>query len=339
MGPKGPEIKLFITGNFKSDLLIKEVEKSLPELTQKKFLNKPVFTKNMIEFYIDDNFVSAGMNSGLYNSEDAYRAFKEKAVSIKPADDLDISIKSNPLFKMILQAKAEKINKPMLNDFINDLAALKLNMTLVKGKINLTALFDQPEKAQKYHTFIKDLKEKGEQKLAQTIKEAEKLSKTANLVQLLTKVSNLASTADAGTWVLEKLKCGIDTDKVFINFNFPEMKDSLPALMPAIAVAGVMAAIAVPNFSKARNKAQTKACIANMRVLEGALEMYDMDGGKIEAGPVEGSLAEKLVSEHYIKALPQCKAGGKYSLVEDSQGIRYIKCSVHGTIDQAKENK
>jgi hypothetical protein len=76
-----------------------------------------------------------------------------------------------------------------------------------------------------------------------------------------------------------------------------------------------------------------------MRVLEGALEMYDMDGGKIEAGPVEGSLAEKLVSEHYIKALPQCKAGGKYSLVEDSQGIRYIKCSVHGTIDQAKENK
>ncbi|MDP7420655.1 MAG: prepilin-type N-terminal cleavage/methylation domain-containing protein, partial [bacterium] len=52
---------------------------------------------------------------------------------------------------------------------------------------------------------------------------------------------------------------------------------TLIELMIVIAIIGVLAAIAIPDFNHARLQARQKACLANMRVLEGAVDMWEMD--------------------------------------------------------------
>ena len=50
--------------------------------------------------------------------------------------------------------------------------------------------------------------------------------------------------------------------------------------MIVIAIIGVLAAIAVPNFRKARERANQRACYANQKTVAGALEMYNLDNNK-----------------------------------------------------------
>ena len=45
---------------------------------------------------------------------------------------------------------------------------------------------------------------------------------------------------------------------------------TLVEIMIVVAIIGLLAAIAIPNFVKARGSAQKNACIANLRQIEGA---------------------------------------------------------------------
>jgi hypothetical protein len=68
------------------------------------------------------------------------------------------------------------------------------------------------------------------------------------------------------------------------------------------------AAIAIPNFVKARTTAQMNACINNLRRIEGAKQQWALDNKKLDADtPTTQDLAP------YLKALPKCPAGGVYT--------------------------
>jgi competence protein ComGC len=105
------------------------------------------------------------------------------------------------------------------------------------------------------------------------------------------------------------------------------LTSSPTSLLILTSVTGVLAAIAIPNFKKARSKAQGKACMANMRTIEGATEMYMMDNDE-NAPPVTLQL---LVEGKYLRKEPTCSQGGEYSI---TKGDKYYecKCSVHGGI-------
>ena len=47
---------------------------------------------------------------------------------------------------------------------------------------------------------------------------------------------------------------------------------TLVEIMIVVAIIGLLAAIAIPNFVKARNTSQTDACINNLRQLDGATQ-------------------------------------------------------------------
>jgi type II secretory pathway pseudopilin PulG len=72
--------------------------------------------------------------------------------------------------------------------------------------------------------------------------------------------------------------------------------------MIVVAIIGLLAAIAIPNFVTARLAAQKNACIANLKQIEGAQQLYALDN----SGTVTTAV-DDLVDE-YIKTTPACPA-------------------------------
>ncbi|MEA3489198.1 MAG: prepilin-type N-terminal cleavage/methylation domain-containing protein [Candidatus Omnitrophota bacterium] len=85
---------------------------------------------------------------------------------------------------------------------------------------------------------------------------------------------------------------------------------TLVEIMIVVAIIGLLAAIAIPNFMRAREKAQQNACIANLKQIDGAKTLYALDEGLATGGAV--TMANLVTA--YIKATPFCPAGGTYTL-------------------------
>jgi hypothetical protein len=81
------------------------------------------------------------------------------------------------------------------------------------------------------------------------------------------------------------------------------------ALLPAVAVPGMLAAIAIPNFVKARTTSQQNACINNLRQLDAAKQQWALENGKkSDDVPTMSDL------KPYIRGKLTCPAGGSYEL-------------------------
>src|SRR5258706_13209291 len=79
------------------------------------------------------------------------------------------------------------------------------------------------------------------------------------------------------------------------------------ALIPVIAL---LAAIAVPNFVKARDTAQRYACINNLRQIEGAKSSWALERKKNDGEPVMAADIRGYLSTNSLK----CPKGGVYQI-------------------------
>jgi prepilin-type N-terminal cleavage/methylation domain-containing protein len=52
---------------------------------------------------------------------------------------------------------------------------------------------------------------------------------------------------------------------------------TLVEIMIVVAIIGLLAAIAIPNFVKARQTSQTNACINNLRQIDGAIQQWALE--------------------------------------------------------------
>jgi competence protein ComGC len=81
------------------------------------------------------------------------------------------------------------------------------------------------------------------------------------------------------------------------------------ALIPFI---GILAAIAIPNFVKARTTAQMNACISNLREIDAAKEQWALDNKK---EPTDTPAAQELDTYlHRSFTTLKCPAGGVYTI-------------------------
>ena len=84
---------------------------------------------------------------------------------------------------------------------------------------------------------------------------------------------------------------------------------TLVEIMIVVAIIGLLAAIAIPNFVKARGTAQKNACINNLRQIDGAKEQWALENKKSA-----GSATDSAGVEAYIKGgAPSCPGGGSYT--------------------------
>jgi prepilin-type N-terminal cleavage/methylation domain-containing protein len=108
---------------------------------------------------------------------------------------------------------------------------------------------------------------------------------------------------------------------------------TLVEIMIVVAIIGLLAAIAIPNFVRARATAQANACINNLRQIDGAINEWALEQGK-QTGAGPASLTTDLTP--YIKlnaggAIPGCPAKGTYT-VGTVGATPQISCSL-STLD------
>ncbi len=89
---------------------------------------------------------------------------------------------------------------------------------------------------------------------------------------------------------------------------------TLVEIMIVVAIIGLLAAIAIPNFVKSRATSQANACINNMRQIDAAANQFALEKGQKTSDPI--TYPDDL--SPYIKLdgggnIPACPAGGTYA--------------------------
>ena len=91
---------------------------------------------------------------------------------------------------------------------------------------------------------------------------------------------------------------------------------TLVEIMIVVAIIGLLAAIAIPNFIKARTTAQKNACINNLRQIDGAIQQWALENK-------QGATATVKFTDisGYLKNAVICPSGGtafsdSYSIVD-----------------------
>jgi prepilin-type N-terminal cleavage/methylation domain-containing protein len=88
---------------------------------------------------------------------------------------------------------------------------------------------------------------------------------------------------------------------------------TLVEIMIVVAIIGLLAAIAIPNFVKARQTSQTNACINNLRIIDAATQQWALESGKKSTDAVDsGSIVPYLGRSGSV--MPKCPLGGDYTL-------------------------
>ena len=92
---------------------------------------------------------------------------------------------------------------------------------------------------------------------------------------------------------------------------------TLVEIMIVVAIIGLLAAIAIPNFVRARTTAQMNACINNLRQIDGAVQQWALEQKKDStATPVESDVVP------YLKNSVVCPSGG--SIFSDSYTLQSV---------------
>src|ERR1700741_5098489 len=95
---------------------------------------------------------------------------------------------------------------------------------------------------------------------------------------------------------------------------------TLVEIMIVVAIIGLLAAIAIPNFVKARTTSQQNACINNLRQIDGAVQQWALENKKQSTDPVTPPDVTPYLKQGDTVACPSAGAGnnlgGSYGLTD-----------------------
>ncbi|MFY7954466.1 MAG: competence type IV pilus major pilin ComGC [Armatimonadaceae bacterium] len=86
---------------------------------------------------------------------------------------------------------------------------------------------------------------------------------------------------------------------------------TLVEIMIVVLIIGVLLAIAVPNFVRARESSRAKACVSNLKQIDSAKEQLAMDSKLGGGATITNGMTDLLT---YLKKEPTCPSGGTYTI-------------------------
>lgn len=89
---------------------------------------------------------------------------------------------------------------------------------------------------------------------------------------------------------------------------------TLVEIMIVVAIIGLLAAIAIPNFVKARATSQQNACINNMRQIAAAVNEWSLEAGQATGASVANTELTPYIQLNSNSSIPGCPAGGTYTV-------------------------
>ena len=89
---------------------------------------------------------------------------------------------------------------------------------------------------------------------------------------------------------------------------------TLVEIMIVVAIIGLLAAIAIPNFIKARATSQQNACINNLRQIDAAINEWALETGQSNGNTIGGiATVSAYIKLNANSSVPGCPAGGTYT--------------------------
>lgn len=103
---------------------------------------------------------------------------------------------------------------------------------------------------------------------------------------------------------------------------------TLVEILIVVAIIGMIAVIAIPNFLRYREASRRSVCIANLKQVQDAKTQWAFEKGK---GPNETPLEADLVgAENYLKEKPFCPGGGADYLTTIGTVDQKAACTLAG---------
>ncbi len=93
---------------------------------------------------------------------------------------------------------------------------------------------------------------------------------------------------------------------------------TLVEIMIVVAIIGLLAAISIPNFIKARATSKTNACINNLRQIESGIQQWALEANQSASAAVTSTVVTPYLGRGAAGHWPTCPAGGTYTLVDVS---------------------
>ena len=107
---------------------------------------------------------------------------------------------------------------------------------------------------------------------------------------------------------------------------------TLVEIMIVVAIIGVLAAIAIPNFVRARATSQANACINNLRQLESAVQQFALENGKNTGDTINYPRdITPYLKLNLVGSIPSCPAGGTYIMLTVG-AIPQAVCTLGSTV-------
>ena len=85
---------------------------------------------------------------------------------------------------------------------------------------------------------------------------------------------------------------------------------TLLELMIVVGIIGLLAAIAIPSFYKARTRSQQNVCMANLKQIDGAAQQWALENRKTSSDTYTLANVSDFLKGSVV---PTCPAGGVYS--------------------------
>ena len=104
---------------------------------------------------------------------------------------------------------------------------------------------------------------------------------------------------------------------------------TLVEIMIVVAIIGLLAAIAIPSFVKARNTSRANACINNLRQIESSKEQAAMQLNWRENQTIDSDSLQEAQALSYIRGATE-GSGTNVTVVENSDGQTWLEFSCPG---------